>query len=82
MRVIKFNGGTIEPLNTGAKPTGPDAARIYGSMGFMDRPSFISYAGGNAPRWSIELSESSDYSAGESAWHPLQTFEIRNATSE
>ncbi len=82
VRVIKFSGSTIEPLNSGAKITGPGTATIYGSAGFMDRSSFMSYAGSEGPRWSVEISESSDYNAKEAAWNPLDHFEIHHGSAQ
>jgi hypothetical protein len=82
VRVIKFTGSTIEPLNSGAKVTGPGTASIYGSAGFMDRSSFMSYAGSDGPRWSVEISESSEYNAKEAAWNPLDHLEILHSNAQ
>ena len=78
VRVVKLAGGTIDPLSSGAEVAGPGSALVYGSLGFMDRPGFVAYASGSSPRWSVKVSESSDYNANEAGWTLLQTFDIRN----
>jgi hypothetical protein len=82
VRVIKFSGSTIEPLNSGAIVTGPGTATIYGSVGVMDRSSFMSYVGSDGPRWSVEISEISDYNAKETAWSPLDHLEIHHSNPQ
>lgn len=80
VRVVKFSGGTVDPLTSGAVVTGPGTATVYGSLGFMDRSGFVAYAGGSGPRWSVEISESTDYNAKEEGWTKLETIDIRNTT--
>ena len=80
VRVVKVNAGTIEPLSSGAKVSGPGTAIIFGSLGFMDRPGFVAYATGASPRWSVEVSESTSYNSKEEGWKKLDTFDLRNAS--
>ena len=80
VRVVKVNGGVIEPLSSGAIASGPGTAIVYGSLGFMDRPGFIAYATGSNTRWSVEVSESADYNAKEEGWRKLETFDLSNAS--
>ncbi|MDB6071112.1 MAG: hypothetical protein JWL81_2283 [Verrucomicrobiales bacterium] len=79
VRVVKLANGTIEPLSSGAIVSGPGAT-VYGSFGFLDRPAFVSYASNEDQRWSVEISESSDYNAKEKDWTLLDTLDIRNTT--
>lgn len=79
VRVMKLANGTIEPLSSGALVNGAGAT-VYGSLGFLDRPAFVSYASNSDQRWSVEISESSDYNAKEKDWTLLETFDIRNTT--
>ncbi len=80
VRVVKLSGGTIDPLSSGATVNGPGQATVYGSLGFMDRPAFLGYASDDVPRWSVEVSESTDYSARSDGWTKLATFDILNTT--
>lgn len=81
VRVLKINGSSINPMASGAIVSG-SSATIYGSLGFMDRPGYIAYATGGTTRWAVEVSESSDYNAKEAGWNKLDTFELRNSTSD
>lgn len=81
VRLVKITGGTIDPLQSGATSTTPGTSLVYGSSGFMDRPGFVGYASGDAPRWSVEVSESAEANAKEENWHRLGTFDIRNSTN-
>ena len=84
VRVLKLSAGAIDPLNSGAVSTGPSTAIVYGSLGFMDDPSFVSYAtgaDGDTPRWTVEISESADYNAKEEGWTRLETLEIQNRSA-
>lgn len=78
VRVVKVNGGTIEPLSSGAVLSDPGTAAVYGSLGFMDRPGFVAYAASDTARWSVEVSESADYNAKQDGWTKLETFDLRN----
>lgn len=81
VRVLKITGNSIDPLGSGAVVTTPGSAAVYGSLGFIDRAGFVSYASSATPRWSVEVSESTDSNAKEADWTKLQTFEIRNSTA-
>lgn len=81
VRVLKVSGGTIDPLASGGILSGTATATVYGSLGFMDRPSYVAYATGPTTRWSVEISESTDSNAREEGWTKLETFELRNASA-
>ncbi len=81
VRVVKVNGNAIDPMASGASVTASGTTAVYGSLGFMDRAGFVSYASSISPRWSVEVSESIDYNAKEAGWTKLQTFDIRNTTA-
>ncbi|MDB6134971.1 MAG: hypothetical protein JWM59_3214 [Verrucomicrobiales bacterium] len=76
--VLKVNQGKLESVNSGAEVASPTDGVLYCSLGFLDKASYMSYALSGLRRWSVEISESTDYSAREEGWKRLGLFEVRD----
>ncbi|MES2709206.1 MAG: hypothetical protein V4726_21600 [Verrucomicrobiota bacterium] len=75
--VVKVTQGKLENSGGGTEVSSPTDGAVYCSLGFLDRPSFISYAIGDSRRWTVEVSESTDYNARQDGWARLGLFEVR-----
>lgn len=73
---VKVNQGKLEPMGNGVEITSGTDGKLYCSVGFLDKPTYVAYATGNFPRWTVEVSESSDYNAREDGWKRLGHFEV------
>lgn len=77
-RVVQIVSGKLSDLGKGEIIKSGEEGAVYGSNGLLDSSSYHSYAGSDAPRWSVEVAESADYSAGDKDWKVLGTFDVRN----
>lgn len=73
---VKVNQGKLESMGNGAEVTSGTDGKIYCSVGFLDKPGYVAYAIGDFPRWTVEVSESTDYNAREDGWKRLGHFEV------
>jgi hypothetical protein len=77
-RVVQIVSGKLSDLGKGEIIKSGEEGAVYGSNGLLDSSSYHSYAGSDAPRWSVEVAESADYSAGDKDWKILGSFDVRN----
>lgn len=74
---VKVNQGKLESMGSGGgEVTSSTEGTVYCSIGFLDKPGYLAYAIGDFPRWTVEVSESTDYNAREEGWKRLGLFEV------
>jgi hypothetical protein len=82
-RLVKIENGKLSPATSGStaeKVLGSDECQITASSGFINDSYLQDYFAGPARRWSVEISESSDYRARGSEWKELDTFAIKDVS--
>ena len=75
-RVIKITQGRVEATSAGEKITGDGECMVSGSTGLQSPHHLMDYLAGGQVRWSVEISESSDYQARGDEWKVLDSFAI------
>ena len=81
-RVVKVEGGKLLDMGKGEIVKGGTDGSIYCSYGLLNIAAYRSYEGDDKPRWSVEVSESSDYNADDKDWKILDSFNVRNHLAE
>ncbi len=75
-RVIKITQGRVEATSAGEKITGDGECIVSGSTGLQSTHHLMDYLAGGQVRWSVEISESSDYQARGDEWKLLESFAL------
>jgi hypothetical protein len=78
-RVMQVTNGKLSDPGAGGTVKSGSDATVYCSSGFFDESAYRSYVGGDVPRWSIEVAESSSYNSDDKDWKILGTFDVRNS---
>ncbi len=74
-RVVKLVSGRVESAPSGVKLEG-DAFTVTASSGLLHEERLRDYLASRETRWSIEVSESSDYQAKGDEWKTLGHFAV------
>lgn len=77
-RVIKIVDGKLQSTGRGEEVVSDSECVLVASTGLPGQAHLIDYFSGNQPRWSVEISESSDYQSRGEGWKTLDTFAIAN----
>lgn len=75
-RVLKIVQGRVEATSAGEKVTGDGECKVSGSTGLQSPHHLMDYLAGGQVRWSVEISESSDYQAKGDEWKVLESFAL------
>ena len=75
-RVIKIVQGRAEATSAGEEVTGDHECTVSGSAGLQSANHLTDYLAGGQVRWSVEISESSDYQAKGDEWKLLESFAL------
>ena len=75
-RVIKIVQGRVEATSAGEEITADQECTVTGSTGLQSANHFTDYLAGGQVRWSVEISESSDYQARGDQWKLLESFAL------
>ena len=75
-RVLKIVQGRVEATSAGEKVTGDGECMVSGSTGLQSPHHLMDYFAGGQVRWSVEISESSDYQARGDDWKLLESFAL------
>lgn len=75
-RVVKIVAGQLQATSTGEQILPDRECTVVASTGMQSPNHLTDYLAGSSSRWSVEISESSNYQAKGDEWKPLQTFAI------
>ena len=75
-RVIKIVQGRVETTSAGEEITSDRECIVSGSNGLQSANHLTDYLAGGQVRWSVEISESSDYQARGEQWQLLESFAL------
>ena len=78
-RILKVNGGALEPTHSGEEILSGTQAIVHCSKGYLSEQDLITYqAAADQDRWAVEIAESADYGAADKDWKRLGFFQINN----
>jgi hypothetical protein len=75
-RVIKIVNGKVQATGQGDRVIADQECAVAASTGLQTNMHLRDYFAGDQRRWSVEISESSDYQAKGDEWKLLDTFAI------